>query len=412
MSILSRKRARRENKALVLSYPVTEGARQAIDQYPTIGGSFCLPNSGRSEFEIVRLLSNTHYDHIHRFLGFIDKWLDVSGPIGRKLLEAKHPFQLEQAAAELETFVHLYERFGTAVQAAESTGNSRVPDLEVRFDAWRVRVEVYTPVDFMGFQLFKRYVPMVLKYLDVSCGYCLKVTTQPLQQTPGYDQAMLYYPYSIPEEKETYQWLAKFSERARQWMSNRSPTQALRMPSPGGKVEIVVEIVKLDSNPDSRQICFIGATQSTDTGLFFEVGTAEDTAKSQWGKKLKDKKLKRQQCGELAEGVLRILLVNFAMADSGWPHFISGEKFGARFREVIGILDGGKQRYDVVLPTQLGYECYFGRPVWINAHWEATVGNFFAKAGFDDPCVPPPDSTPQEIEELLRISDPAAESTN
>jgi len=296
--------------------------------------------------------SNTHYDHIHRFLGFIDKWLDVSGPIGRKLLEAKYPFQLEQAAAELETFVHLYERFGTAVQAAESTGNSRVPDLEVRFDAWRFRVEVYTPVDFMGFQLFKRYVPMVLKYLDVSCGYCLKVTTQPLQQTPGYDQAMLYYPYSIPEEKETYQWLAKFSERARQWLSNRSPTQALRMPGPGGKAEIVVEIVKLDSNPDSRQICFIGATQSTDTGLFFEVGTAEDT------------------------------------------------------------LDGGKQRYDVVLPTQLVYECYFGRPVWINAHWEATVGNFFAKAGFDDPCVPPPDSTPQEIKELLRISDPAAESTN
>jgi hypothetical protein len=100
---------------LTISYPVTEGARQAIDRYPAIGGAFCLPNLGRSEFEIVRLLSNTHYPRIHQFLGFIDQWLDVSGPIGRKVLKAKHPFQLEQAAAELEIFVHLYERFGTAV---------------------------------------------------------------------------------------------------------------------------------------------------------------------------------------------------------------------------------------------------------------------------------------------------------
>jgi hypothetical protein len=253
---------------------------------------------------------------------------------------------------------------------------------------------------------------MVLKYLDVSCGYCLKVMTQPLQQTPGYDQATLYYPYTIPEENETHKWLVKFAERARQWLGNESPTQALRMPGPGGKVEIVVEIIKLDSDSGNRQICSIGATRSTDTKLFFEVGTPEDTAKSQWGKKIKDKKLRKQQCGELAEGVLRMLLVNFAMADSGWPHFISGEKFGARFREVIGILDGGKQYYDVILPAQLGYECCFGRPVWINVPWEVTVGDFFAEAGFDRLCVPPPDSTPKEIEELLSIPGPEAESTN
>jgi hypothetical protein len=90
------------------------------------------------------------------------------------------------------------------------------------------------------------------------------------------------------------------------------------------------------TSTNSSGSSIIGATQSTDTRLFFEVGTPEDTAKSQWGKKLKDKKLKRQQCGELAEGVLRMLLVNFAMADRGWPHFISGEKFGARWRAFLG----------------------------------------------------------------------------
>ena len=385
--------------ALSISYPVNESTRQAIDQYSAIGKAFRLPDSGRSKFEIVRLLSNTHYEHIRRFLEFIDNWLDVSGPIGRKLIKAKHPFELEQVAAELETFVHLYERFGTAVQAVESAGDPVSPDVEVRFDPWRLRIEVYTPVDFMGFQLFERYVPMVLKYLNVSCGYHLKIKTQPLQQAFGYDPAMLYHPYTFPEENRTHEWLAEFAERALQWLSNESPTKTLRMPGPGSKVNIVVEIVKLDREPGNRQIVSTWATRSTDTKLCFEVGAPQNTAKSAWGRKLK-KKLKKKQCGELTERVLRMLVVNFAMADTGWPHFISGGRFGARFREVIRNLDDDKQLYDVVMPAQLGYECCFGRPVWINAHWKKTVGGFIAEAGFDRPCVRPPDSIPQEIEDL------------
>jgi hypothetical protein len=397
---------------LAISYPVTEGAKQAIDRYPAIGRAFCLPDSGRSDFEIVRLLSNTHYGHIHRFLEFIDKWLDVSGPIGRKVLKARHPFQLDQVAAELEIFVHLYERLGTAVQAVEPARNSVCPDVEVRFDAWTVKVEVYTPVDLMGFQLFKRYFPMILKYLDVACGYHLDVKTQQIQEVSSYDQAMLYYPYTIPEDNETHNWLAEFAERAQQWLSKESPKQALRMPGPGSKVDIIVKIAKLDGDPSNRQICSIWATRSTDTKLFFEVGTAKETAGSPWGRNLKRNKLRKQQCGEPAEGVLRMLVVNFAMADSGWPHFISGEKFGMRFREVIGGLDGGKQHYDVILPARLGYECCFGQPIWINAHWEVKVGDFITEAGLDRACVPPPVSTAKEIEALLSTSGSEAESTN
>lgn len=393
---------------LAISYPVTEGAKQAIDRYPAIAVAFCLPDSGRSEFEIVRLLSNTHYDHIHRFLEFINKWLDISGPIGRKVLKVKHPFQFEQAAAELEIFVHLYERLGNKVEAVKSAGDSVFPDVEVRFDGWTVRVEVYTPVDLMGFQLFKRYVPMVLKYLDVSCGYHLDIKAQPVREVLGYDQATHYYPYTIPEENETHKWLAEFAEQARQWLSKESPKQALQMPGPGGKIKIVVNIVKLDDDPGNRKIDFIGTTYSTDTKLFFEVGTAQDTAGSQWGRKLKNK-LRKKQCGEAAEGVLRLLVVNFAMADTGWPHFISGEKFGMRFREVIGRLDDGRQHYDVVLPAQLGYECCFGQPIWINPYWEMQGSDFIAEAELDKACVPPPDSTPIEIEDMLNVYDPVQE---
>ncbi len=385
--------------ALCISYPVDESTKRALARYPAICKAFHLPESGRSKFEIVRLLSNTHCEHICRFLEFIDNSIEVSGAIGRKLIKAKHPFELEQAAAELETYVHLYEHFGTAVKASESAGNPVSPDIEVQFDQWELKIEIYTPVDFMGFQLFKRYVPMVLKYLDVSCGYDLKVMTPPRQESTGYDPAMPYHPYTFPEENETHKWLTEFSERARQWLSNESPTETLCMPTPSSKIDIIVEIVKLYNDHSNRQIIFTSATQSTDTKLYFEVGTAQDTAKSLWGRKIRNK-LKGKQCGEPAEHMLRMLLINFAMADTGWPHFISDEKFENRFREVIHILDDYKQFYDVVLPAQLGDKCCFGIPVWINAHWKETAGSFISEASFDRPCVPPIDCTSQEIEEL------------
>jgi len=384
---------------LSISYPVNENTKRVIAQYPAICNAFRLPSSGSSEFEIVRLLSNTHYEHIQRFLKFIDNYLDVSGAIGRKLIKAKHPFEMDQAAAELEAFVHLYEHFGTAVKATESGGDPVASDIEVQFDSWRLKLEIYTPVDFMGFQLFKRYVPMVLKYLDVSCGYHLKIKTQPLQRTCGYDPSIPYHPNTFPEENETHEWLTEFAEQARQWLSNISPAKELRMPAPGSNVDIIVEILELYSEPDKRQIDSIWATRSTDTKLFFEVGSPQDTAKSLWGRKIKNK-LKKKQCGESIELVVRMLLINFAMADTASPHFISGERFEAKFQKVIQILDNNNQFYDVILPAQLGDRCCFGRPVWINTHSEKKTGSFISRAGFDRPCVRQSNSIPQEIEGL------------
>jgi hypothetical protein len=39
------------------------------------------------------------------------------------------------------------------------------------------------------------------------------------------------------------------------------------MHGPGGNVELIIEIVELDSDPGNRQICFIGATHSTVVSL-------------------------------------------------------------------------------------------------------------------------------------------------
>lgn len=104
------------------------------------------------------------------------------------------------------------------------------------------------------------------------------------------------------------------------------------------------------------------------------------------------------------QGVLRMLVVNFAMADTGWRHFISGSGFAQRFTEAIRLLIGEHQPYDVVLPAQLGLASCFGQPVWITDDQPAFAREFINKAELDKQCQPPPDPTPEEFEgELNRM---------
>lgn len=55
---------------MVIRYPITSEVRNALQRFPRIaeriGKKF--PSSGRSELEMVRLLGNTHYEHIESLL--------------------------------------------------------------------------------------------------------------------------------------------------------------------------------------------------------------------------------------------------------------------------------------------------------------------------------------------------------
>ncbi len=183
-----------------ISYPITEEARQALSGLPLLSAAFKLPQSERSKHEIVRLLSNTHYDHIQHLLEFIEKWLLPSGPIGNKIIKAKHPFSFAQSISELYLFAHLHERLGT-IEATESNGAPVCPDIKIEFEDFTVKIEIYTPVDLMGFQLFQYYVPSILKYVNVSRGYHLKVEIQPIDNNPEDSPKSLYYPYTISQRR-------------------------------------------------------------------------------------------------------------------------------------------------------------------------------------------------------------------
>ena len=91
-----------------ICYPITARVHTALARYPNIGRLLSLPDSGRSELEIVRLLDNTHYEHVESLLGFIDRVVPIGEPICRKLVKQTDRFQLSQVTAELYLFAQLY----------------------------------------------------------------------------------------------------------------------------------------------------------------------------------------------------------------------------------------------------------------------------------------------------------------
>lgn len=384
-----------------ISYPVTDEARKALYRLPLLSASFTLPQSGRSECEIVRLLLNTHYNHIRHLLEFIEKWFERSGPIGLNILKAKHPFHFAQTIAELYLFAHLRERLEN-VEAPESDGGPVCPDIKLEYEGSTVKIELFTPVDLMGFQLFENYVPSILKYLDVPRGYHLKVKIESIDKETEYSGKALYYPYTIPNENETHSWLEEFARLASEWLNRSEPEPELCICGPGEEVLVAIELVKACKDPGYRDIILQSATRSTDTRLFFEVGSVEDTVRTQWGQKLR-RKLKKQQCGPPSDDVLRILIVNFSMAHAAWPDFICKEPFTSRFQQTIKHIVAKNMPYDIVLPARLSSACCFGKPVLLTDTWHSRGTAFIKKVGLDTPC-PPPRYSPPKPEEIVEMA--------
>ena len=73
-----------------------------------------------------------------------------------------------------------------------------------------------------------------------------------------------------------------------------------------------------------REICIQHSRESTDTRLYFESRGLKRTPPVLGVEGARDREgsSPKTQCGPHAEGSLRCLVLNFALADTGWPDFI------------------------------------------------------------------------------------------
>ncbi len=337
-----------------------------------------MPGAGRSELEIVRLLDNTHYERVERLLDFVDRVVQAAGPIGQRVLQQSDPFQFQQAFAEIFLFAHLDLYLPNRVRGVAGGPHEICPDIEVSGSNITAAFEVYCPLDQMGFQLVEEYTWTVLKYLDVNRGFTVEVN---MRLTKDSDRS---YRYNVGDETVIRPWLTTLAKRAHGWLSVETPDRLLRVDGPNGEWFLEIRARELHTNPRKRRVIMSTPTCSTDSRLFFECGTADDTARSKWGVKF-SRKLARKQCGEPAADRLRILVVDFNLADTGWPDFIYWPQINERMAQAVRLIAvplGNPSPYDVVLPAQLGLDCGFASAIWLSQA-KAADSRFLVTAGLN-----------------------------
>jgi hypothetical protein len=356
-----------------ISYPITTEVLDALHSYPNIANAIApIASELRSELEIVRVLGNLHCNYLKQLAALIENSLPATGSIGKRLLITKDNLDFSQALGEFSLFAKLRERFGARASAVELGPAEKGHDIDVALGDHKIKIEVYTPTDFFGYQLFERYVDMILKYLDVSSGFALEC-----ELVNGTGNPFFAYMF---EDKEAEVWLNGFAEDVLEWFSTAQAGSVYRRHIGLDNSELLVTLRELHEDKANRSVGIHFPTKSTDTRLFFEVGDATDTACGQWGKKLKNK-IAKKQCGEPSVSVARVLVVNFALADTGWPEFLTWPSFTARFDATIRLLVGRDQPYDAILPVRLGGIEHFGEPCVINSLQADAVAKFAQEAG-------------------------------
>lgn len=367
----------------MFTYPITNEVEVARQRFPAIDQVAKIPTSGRSELEIVRLLDNTHYEHLDRLLMLLDDRLSLSGNIGKRILEQTDPIAFDQALSEFFIFNYLHDLPAVEARAFAPKNHSLTHhDIDVAAGILSARLEIYSPIDFFGFQLMKRLVGTLFKYLNVDKGFQIRLRLETSED--------FFYVYEIGDESTVRSWLTQMERDVSKWIVNAREGDEKTFDGPNINVWYVAELAHVYEDSESRCISSRTATQSTDSRLFFEVGEPMDTAKSQWGKKLRSKLIKRQ-CGESNSEYLRMLVVDFSSADTGWPDFICWPKIAQRLSQTLKLIVdeiGPPLPYDALLPAQLSESCCFGKIIIMDGCRSKETNEFVNAASLDRPCRP------------------------
>ena len=371
----------------MFDYPITDDVREAIRHFPAVSSVVSMPAAGRSKLEIVRLLDNIHYAHIKELLNFLNTHIPSSGNIGKRLVQQTGPFAFSQSLAELFLLAHLQGK--DSVRARASPGDSPADknyDIDLTTGESSARVEVYCPIDFYGCQFIERNLSTLFKYLNIDVGFDIDLRLES-PVTNG------FYAYDVENsEKAIRDWLTCVNQEAARWLTDAQAGERRQFKGLSKYMRLTANLRELHESSQVRCVSFRPPGKSTDTRLFFELGDPEDTANGQWGRKLLHK-LKNRQCGNPEPNSLRVLVLDFSLADTGFPDFICWPSFTDRLSKTLDLLlarAGHPLPYDAVLPARLGEECCFGKIVALDRKRAREIAEIVNAALLDRPCSPTP----------------------
>ena len=197
----------------MITYPINQHVQDARRRFAEIEKVAKIPSPGRSELEIVRILDNTHYEHLEDLLQFLNEHLRQSGIIGKRVLQQTDPIAFEQALSELFILIYLQNRQMVEARACVPKTHSRKNhDIDAAAGHLRAKLEVYCPVDLYGFQLMERLVSTLFKYLEVDMGYDVRLRLETSKDW--------YYAYEIGDERTVRKWHTQMEREVSKWFVN------------------------------------------------------------------------------------------------------------------------------------------------------------------------------------------------
>ena len=154
-----------------VNYTVTKSSLKNIEKYPWLKDNFQIGKLGdKDNREIIRLLENTHYPNIVQCLQLINDYGESSDEIGKNILTCNDHLSFSRYLSELFIFSYFVEK-GNEVKSINRIEGQKTPDISIKTNGLEVLFEIYTPMDFYGYQAFNKLISQTLKNLDIDIGF-------------------------------------------------------------------------------------------------------------------------------------------------------------------------------------------------------------------------------------------------
>jgi len=340
-----------------IKYRINKTTIESLNQFEWIKNKISLSYSDfgiYDEREIINLLNNCHLDHIRKLLNYINEYGKIGGEISKKILSCNDSFDVSRYLAELYLLVYLYEHHGKFVEPIETT-NKKSHDITVKLNNAEYKIEIYTPGDFYGYIIFKRYFTALLSNLPIDIGYKMSIIMT---------SENLYHPNHFSRQEESKKWLLDFQEKIIHWINKAKRNDTIEISGPIQGLKIHITLNEIFNSWENRIITVVGPTSSVSTRLFFEHVKDDIISKHSWGLKIKEK-LKKQQAGPASQGVIRILIINFILNDISCTLF-NDKKYFQNLRKIIRYHAEKIKPYppfEIIIPSDLDYICKFSNPI-------------------------------------------------
>lgn len=385
-----------------INYPITDDLKRILRKYAWLTKNFQVGEVGTwDDREVVRLLLNPHYSGILSILELIEEYGPVCGAIIDRILQCNDYMSFPRYLSELYLFAYLLKIANKENISVPSDDHTSNPDISLKLDDLDVLIEIYSPTDFYGYQDYERALIRAIKYLDVPFGFVIQIDEK---------SADLFYTYKFPDFRTIDKWLDTIINSVQEWLLSADEGDSKNIVEPNSKLSIDFNLKEKNADPAYRIVSRGGATKSTDTRIYFE-RMWDGIDDSQWGIKILDK-LKKQQAGSAQEDKLRILMINFSMAETSDLSFLNQEKYFANIKGLICRLSKQVEPfppYDVVIPCILGLECGFANPINLTSQSDDEIQAIVAKCGMNRPIPEVPIAAEEEtkalINEILDLDD-------